>query len=406
MDERPIHKLTQEPVSDKFLDILERLKRGEKVNPSALNKVYEIRFAKACLFGRKPTIGIKGRKIIQDNVLKRLQKMGSAVIQDDGSVALTGEVRCDKRLDIIIGLPAAGKSSAVADPISERFKSRIIDCDEAKKMLPGYDGGWGTQAVHFESQKISNKQMEEALEKGENIAYPRVGAGYDVMEKVINNAKTFGYKVYVHYNELDHNKALGRMLERFLTTGRYLKPELITGDIGDKIDKTFEKLKSSGLLDGYSKWNNDVEFGKCPKPDFQNISPSCADVVDAVLKTNHPPITVKEKADELTVKEKADEHDAVVEKQEAKIDKLEADLAELNKELNDVKDNLNKAQAQLSKVSYIIKNLPQAFQKQFIQKRDELYPKKYDPARAPTIDMPIKMHKPSGGSSGSSGSRH
>lgn len=393
MDERPIHKLTQEPASEEFLNVLERLKNGEDVQPAELNEVYEIQFANACLAGRQPTIDIEGREIIQENVFNRLQnEVKSAVTKSDGTVSCDGEIRCEKRMDIIIGLPAAGKSSAIAEPISERFKSRIIDCDEAKKMLPGYDGGWGTQAVHKESQTLSNRQLKEALKRGENIAYPRVGAVYEVMEKVVKDAKKAGYKVYVHYNELDHKLALARMLERFLTTGRYLNPEMITSDIGKGIDETFKSLKSSGLLDGYSKWNNAVEFGK--RPDLCEHSASCNDVVIAVSAIKS-----------VTIKEKAELHDAVVEKLEAKIDKLEADLAELNKELNDVKDNLNKAQAQLSKVSYIIKNMPQAFQKQFIQKRDELYPK-YDPARAPTIDMPIKTHKPSGGSSGSSGSRH
>ena len=76
MDERPIHKLTQEPVSEEFLNVIERLKNGEDVKPSKLNKIHEMRFAKACLFGRKRTVGIKGRKIIRENVFKRLQENG------------------------------------------------------------------------------------------------------------------------------------------------------------------------------------------------------------------------------------------------------------------------------------------------------------------------------------------
>lgn len=39
------------------------------------------------------------------------------------------------RLDIIVGLPGSGKSSALADAISQEFNSIIIDNDEAKRCF-------------------------------------------------------------------------------------------------------------------------------------------------------------------------------------------------------------------------------------------------------------------------------
>ena len=375
MDEKPIHKLTQEPVSDKFMNVLERLRAGEEVPMQEINSIDEIQSANARLLGRQETINIEGRGEIQKDVYNRLQKMGSAVAQADGTISLTGEVRREKRLDLIIGLPAAGKSSAVAEPISELFKSRIIDCDEAKKILPGYDKGWGAQAVHRESQIISQWQLNTALRNGENITYPRVGAGYDTMKKVIDKAKSVGYKVYVHYNELDRNKALGRMLERFLTTGRYLAPNLIANH-GDDISNTYKQLKQSGIIEGFTKWSNDVPFGERPIP--IEHSASCNDVYEA-LRSKNPE----------TLRDKSEMHDAVVEKLTARVKELEAETKE-------VKAKLNKAQAQLNKTRNICCHLPKEFQEKFAQKRDELYPK-YDPKRALSIDVP-KQHKPLGGS--------
>lgn len=331
MSETRIHKLTGEPVSQEFLNVVERLGKCEDVSQSEIKALKEIIFADACISKSTPTIDLKGREIIQENVFERLQKMGSAVTQEDGTVTLTGEVRCEKRLDIIIGLPAAGKSSAIAEPISELFKSRIIDCDEAKKMLPGYDGGWGAQAVHDESKTISDRQLETALKKGENITYPRVGAGYEVMESVINKAKKAGYKVYVHYNEVNRNIALGRMLDRFIDTGRYLQPELITGN-GNKISETYEKLTNSGLLDGYSKWDNGVEFGK--RPDPKGYSPSWRDVYEALIKEKPG-----------AIKDKIEQHDTVVEK-------LTEEIEALKSELRDVKAKLATAQKAVRKANY------------------------------------------------------
>lgn len=383
MDERPIHKLTQEPVSEEFLNVLGCLRKGEEVPLPEIEALPEIKFANACISNSKPTIEIDGREIIQENVYNRLQKMGSAVTQDDGTVSLTDEVHCEKRLDIVIGLPAAGKSSAVAEPISEMFKSRLIDCDEAKKMLPGFDGGWGAQAVHKESQTISNRQFKAALKKGENITYPRVGAGYDAMKTVIDEAKKFGYKVYLHYNELDRNKALGRMFERFLTTGRYLSPNLIVNH-GDDISDTYRQLKKSGLLDGFSKWNNDVPFGERPLP--VEHSPSCVDVYEALIKEKPG-----------AIKDKIELHDALVENLTAEIEKLKADLRE-------TKAKLDKTQARLNRAEYAYYHMPDNAQALYRQALKELKNQKA-PTRDGDVNTKKKPPKPPG-SSGSSGSRH
>ncbi len=116
-----------------------------------------------------PTIELEHREGIQQGVFDRLQNMGSAVIKDDGAVSFSGEIRCEKRMDIVIGLPASGKSSAVVEPLSELYKSRVIDSDEAKRLLPEFNNGWGAGVVHKESQIISDKQLWAALKKGENI---------------------------------------------------------------------------------------------------------------------------------------------------------------------------------------------------------------------------------------------
>ena len=47
------------------------------------------------------------------------------------------------------------------------------------------------------------------------------------MQHYIYPAISSGYVVNIHYVDLDRNKALGRMLNRFIEDGRFLKPELI-----------------------------------------------------------------------------------------------------------------------------------------------------------------------------------
>ena len=278
-----INKLTGEPVSEEMQSVLKRLANGENVPEAEIGQLKEIREANSCLGNGVPTVKLKDREGIQNGVYNRLQKSGSAVTDDSGHVSLTGEIRREKRLDIVIGLPASGKSSALVEPISEMYHSRIIDSDEAKKLLPEYNDGWGAGIVHKESQLISDRQFKAAVRKGENITYPRVGGDCDELTDIIAAVKKQGYSVYIHFNELDRNKALGRMINRFLETGRYIKPELVT-KYGNGISATYETLKNrSELVDGFSKWNNDVPLGCRPK--LIEYSGSCEDLATALKPT-------------------------------------------------------------------------------------------------------------------------
>lgn len=290
MDDNTVNKLTGEPVSKEFRDVIRRLNENIHVSQEEINELPEIKYAQLCVSKVQMTkADLEERKPIQQSVFNRLQnEVNSAVTKSDGTVSYDGEIRCEKRLDVVIGLPAAGKSSALAEPLSEFYKSRIIDSDEAKKRLPGFDGGWGAGYVHPESQTVSDKQFKAAIKKGENITYPRVGADCKDLMKYIRQAKNAGYKVYVHYNELDRNKALARMLSRFIETGRYLAPNLINGK-SEGIRNTYDELKRSccdepgKLIDGFSHWDNDVPFGE--RPILKECSESCVDFCKSERQT-------------------------------------------------------------------------------------------------------------------------
>lgn len=75
------------------------------------------------------------------------------------------------------------------EPISELYESRVIDSDEAKKLLPEFNNGWGAGVVHKESQLISDRQLSAALKAGENITYPRVGGDSSELLNIISTAK-------------------------------------------------------------------------------------------------------------------------------------------------------------------------------------------------------------------------
>ncbi len=201
------------------------------------------------------------RKKLRQSIQNELSDMGSADIDIDGNVKYNGEVKQEYRVDLVIGLPGSGKSSTVAIPLSEKYKSKIIDIDMVKEKLPEYDNGLGASAVHLESVKIAKEIMAKAVAKGDNIVYQFVGGGKSP-NSIINKIKMFknnGYSVYLHLCDVSNDVALGRALERYIQTGRYISPEIIK-NYADTPSQNFDKIvNTTNLLDGYERhFNNQM----------------------------------------------------------------------------------------------------------------------------------------------------
>lgn len=269
MEDKKIMKLTGNPVSSEMEQILNQLEMGKYVNITEIEQTSEIKLARTCISHSIDTIYLQGREELQEKIFEDLNQNGSASgLDETGRMTYNGIVDKNSRLDIVIGLPASGKSSAIVDTISQEFHSRIIDNDEAKKLIPEFNNGWGAGVVHKESKLISDVQYSTAIMEHENIVIPKVGSDVKSLSKYIDEARKEGYHIYVHYVELDRNKALARMLNRFIEEGRFLDPKLIDSYCneidGNKIEQCYETLKKGGNLDGYSKWNNDVKRGERP----------------------------------------------------------------------------------------------------------------------------------------------
>ena len=269
--------LTGLPVSDEMQDILERCATGEYVDVEEIKTTPEMKAAESCVSYATPTIQLKDREAIENHVFETLMDYGSIsldekgkpLVDSDGNTLYNGDVERGRRLDIVIGLPASGKSSAIVDTISYEHHSMLIDNDEAKRQFPEFNKGWGANTVHKESQIVEQAVFKQALSEGRNIVLPKVGSDAGKLVKsYISYAKDAGYKINVHFVDLDRNKALGRMMGRFIHTGRYLSPKLIDKYAnerdGNRIAQAYEELKMMDVIDGYSKWDNDVGRGEKP----------------------------------------------------------------------------------------------------------------------------------------------
>ena len=149
-NERDIVVLTGLPVSDELQDILDRCERGEYVSVEEINNTPEMKTAASCVSHQTPTFQMKDREQIEDHVFEILSNYGSVSLDDDGkpqvdgagNTIYNGDVERGSRLDIVIGLPASGKSSAIVDTISYTNRSMLIDNDEAKRLFPEFNKGW------------------------------------------------------------------------------------------------------------------------------------------------------------------------------------------------------------------------------------------------------------------------
>ncbi|MBR5993137.1 MAG: zeta toxin family protein [Lachnospiraceae bacterium] len=266
-----VHTLTGAPVSEKYQSALDKLENGTMITPDEYHDIPEIQDAKSRVgVGDTSLINTPEREQLREEAFKTLlNQSGSAreVVGVDGKkhVVYDGVVNKDRRADIILGLPSSGKSTALVDPISHEYKSRLVDSDEAKKLLPEFDDGWGAGLVHEESKMLNTRLMSYAMDNGENIVLPKVGSEYDSIARIIKNLKREGYSVYVHFNDLDPAKAAGRNLRRFAKTGRFVDLDHTSFDYGNKPTGVFDQLVKEGDIDGYTKVSNDVPEGQYPR---------------------------------------------------------------------------------------------------------------------------------------------
>ena len=300
--------LTGLTISTHLQSIIDKCVMGKYVSLDEIRSTPEMKAAYSCISHQTPTIQLKDREDIEDHVFNVLRKYGSVsldetgnpLVDSDGNTLYNNYVDQGSRLDIVIGLPASGKSSAIVDTISYEHNSMLVDNDEAKRLFPEYNKGWGADIVHAESKIVGQRVFYDAIDQGKNIVLPKVGSNVEqLLDDYILPAKDKGYKVNVHFVDLDRNKALGRMLNRFVDKGRFLAPELIDKYAnerdGNKVEKTFIELSNSIYVDGISKWNNDVAKGE--KPLLKEVRGLADDIITDFYDTK---LTNREIADTIS----------------------------------------------------------------------------------------------------------
>lgn len=169
-----------------------------------------------------------------------------------------------RRVDIVLGGPASGKSQVVK-PLVKEHGSMVIDSDIYKEKIPEYAGGLGAAAVHKESSNIvEGAILDKALKAGDNIVYPRLGKNPKEIKRLIDLFNANGYEVHLHNVELPIDKAMERAISRFQEQGRFVDP-LFIKQVGLQPRETYGMLKTDKGVKSHGSYSADVEKGKPPQ---------------------------------------------------------------------------------------------------------------------------------------------
>ena len=145
---------------------------------------------------------------------------------------------------------AAGKSTQIADPLSEEQGAFIFDSDEMKNTIPEYKNGANGGGVHKESKKLLKRAQEYFTQgemKGTNIVYPFIG---DDAEKTMEKIQPFidaGYEVEIAYKKADTVESMNRALMRAVTKNRPFEAEVLEGYNNEAVVQAFNEVVGKGI---------------------------------------------------------------------------------------------------------------------------------------------------------------
>ena len=156
---------------------------------------------------------------------------------------------------IVVGLPAAGKSTRIANPLSEEQGAFIMDSDEMKKLIPEYrdTNGGAADAVHKESKNLMESALGEftgGSMKGTNLVIPVIGddAG-KLYKKYIKMLFDAGYDVEIAYKKADARSSANRVVSRAIKDGRFIPREVVMGYNDDAVRNAYKTTMATNYND-------------------------------------------------------------------------------------------------------------------------------------------------------------
>lgn len=160
------------------------------------------------------------------------------------------------------GRGGSGKSFFTKEKIVDTDNAMLVDSDEIKKKLPGYEG-WNAALFHEEGSDLLEIVAERAKKLGVNVVFDATLKSLSSSQKRAIDFTAVGYAVEGHYMHLSPEKAAERALSRFKGREgkwdqRFVPPEIVLGNTDN--EKNFDILS-----EGMRKWSVYDNSGKAPR---------------------------------------------------------------------------------------------------------------------------------------------
>ncbi|MCK9597909.1 MAG: zeta toxin family protein [Sphaerochaeta sp.] len=166
------------------------------------------------------------------------------------------------------GLPGAGKSTMLRQPMFEKVTkvSVDVDADSIRAYLAKKDGldkvGAHAASYQDETDIVVNAMLSRARDGRYNVIYDSTMKKAEGLEKTIQLFKENGYDTEAAFLEISLENSMYRATKRYLEGTRFVDPAYIATHDHKNI-QTFLRLINN--VDKWSHWNNEVPFGSPPE---------------------------------------------------------------------------------------------------------------------------------------------
>lgn len=144
---------------------------------------------------------------------------GIQYLIDRASAKVPGGVKAERKLFLLLGFPGAGKST-IAKKIAARHGAMHLVGDDAKLIIPEYDGGANSGGVHEEASAMMKDVVDRMMMSSNNITVEKLGSSDGSIVKMIDKFRAAGYSVNVINVNAPKALAMERAISRWQQVGR------------------------------------------------------------------------------------------------------------------------------------------------------------------------------------------
>lgn len=157
-----------------------------------------------------------------------------------------GGLRAERKVTLLLGPPAAGKSS-ITGPLALHSGSAVLSADDAKFIMPEM-ATLGASGVHEESSTLAKMAQAEIMRGGGNLVLEKLGDNPAAIARLVGTLRSMDYEVdVVAVGGVPRAELVRRAAEREARTGRGVPTAVIDAAL-EGVPKTLARLREDASV--------------------------------------------------------------------------------------------------------------------------------------------------------------